>query len=85
MIHKLKIDTQFFNDVWECKKTAEMRKYDRNFNVGDRLILCEYINKKFTGNRVYCDITHILVGTQYGIIDGFCMLSFKLILRKFHD
>ena len=37
-IHTLKIETEFFKAVKERRKTFEIRKNDRNFQVGDILI-----------------------------------------------
>lgn len=41
MIHQLKCDSKFFEDVASRKKTFEVRKNDRDFNVGDFLALNE--------------------------------------------
>ncbi|WP_212746597.1 DUF3850 domain-containing protein [Lactococcus raffinolactis] len=38
-IHELKLDTEFFDDVKLGKKNFEIRKNDRNFEVGDTLHL----------------------------------------------
>lgn len=35
MIHQLKCDSKFFEDVASGKKTFEVRKNDRDFFVGD--------------------------------------------------
>ena len=54
MIHKLKTLPAFYADV-ECGvKTFDIRKNDRNFRVGDALILEEYdiVAKKFSGNSL---------------------------------
>lgn len=44
-IHKLKIDSKYFDAVRKGFKTFEIRKNDRNFEVGDKLILQEYTLK----------------------------------------
>lgn len=41
MIHQLKIDSKYFEDVVSGKKTFEVRKNDRNFMVGDFIGLNE--------------------------------------------
>lgn len=38
-IHELKLDTKYFDDVASGKKTFEIRKNDRQFQVGDVLAL----------------------------------------------
>ena len=41
MIHQLKIDSKYFEDVTSGKKTFEVKKNDRTFMVGDFLALNE--------------------------------------------
>lgn len=41
MIHQLKIDSKYFEDVASGKKTFEARNNDRDFRVGDFLALNE--------------------------------------------
>ena len=41
MIHQLKIDSKYFEDVASGKKTFEVRNNDRDFHVGDFLALNE--------------------------------------------
>lgn len=41
MIHQLKIESMYFEDVASGKKTFEIRKNDRRFMVGDYLALNE--------------------------------------------
>lgn len=59
--HELKILPEYFAPVKEGKKTFEIRKNDRDFKVGDTLILKEiYSNSdKFTGREVTKKITYI--------------------------
>jgi hypothetical protein len=42
MRHKLKTWPPFFKDVLLRKKRFELRKNDRDFRVGDEVILVEY-------------------------------------------
>ena len=41
-IHQLKIAPKYFNAVVAGQKTAELRKDDRGYKVGDVLSLCEW-------------------------------------------
>ncbi len=41
MIHELKTWSAYFNEVFMGHKTFEVRKADRDFKVGDKLILIE--------------------------------------------
>jgi len=75
MKHKLKTLPEHFNDVLAGFKKAELRKNDRNFKVGDDLILLEFENKKFTGRNVKKVISHILYGGKYGLDKDYVILS----------
>jgi hypothetical protein len=79
-VHTLKIDPDLFVDVCTEKKTAEVRKDDRNFMVGDTLVIYPFDRKSvaITGaNFVHRVVTHKVQGGQYGIEDGYCLLSMK--------
>lgn len=60
-IHKLKIDSKYFDAVLKGFKTFEIRKNDRNYKVGDKLILQEYDPEKqvCTGYELLAFITYI--------------------------
>lgn len=77
MIHELKLQQPFFDDVYFNKKEFEVRKNDRNYKVGDRLRLIEFPsdNPKF----VLKDIKYILDGGQYGIEKGYVVLGLREI------
>lgn len=78
MIHKLKTVNPFFNDVALGIKTFEVRKNDRNFQVGDILWLKEYIpeSESFTGKGVMVTISYVLDDENY-CKKGFVILGFK--------
>ncbi|MFC0758474.1 DUF3850 domain-containing protein [Enterococcus faecalis] len=61
MIHELKIDREYFIAVLEDLKKFEIRFNDRNFKVGDIVILNEIdkINRKLTGRQIKTKITYI--------------------------
>jgi len=78
--HQLKTWPPFFEDVWNRRKTAEIRKDDKGFQVGDLLELKEWNpdEKEFSGNVVEVRITHILRAEDgdFGLKKGYVMLSF---------
>ena len=80
MLHNLKILPVCFTSVISGQKTAELRKLDRDFRVGDVIILNEFDGEKFTGRTVRILITQIYVG-EY-VAPGYCMISFQ---RVSHD
>ena len=55
MIHNLKTWPEYFKLMIEGKKTFELRKNDRDFQVGDRLDLLEYNpdTQEYTGKHTH--------------------------------
>lgn len=66
--HELKCWPKFFQDVWDGKKTFEVRKgNDRTYEVGDEVILREFFPEESTDVDVYgrslkLRITYVLHG-----------------------
>ncbi|MDW8517923.1 ASCH/PUA domain-containing protein [Priestia flexa] len=59
--HELKSLPEYFNAVYIGAKTFEIRKNDRDFKVGDTLVLKEIFSasKNFTGRSLEKKITYI--------------------------
>lgn len=74
--HELKIIPEWFAAVLLKMKTCEIRLNDRDYKVGDELILKEY-NGVFTGKKITCVITHILSG--WGLKKGYVAISFVIL------
>lgn len=80
--HKLKIKSEYFSAVINGTKTAEIRYNDRNYQVGDILILNEIDeHSNFTGNSCQVVVTHILDDSEY-FKTGYVMLSFHMLNVK---
>lgn len=79
--HKLKTWKPYFNEVRKGNKTFEVRKNDRDFKNGDLLCLEEYIPEGdyYTGEQLWCKVTYILQGGNFGIEKGFVVLGIKKI------
>lgn len=60
MKHNLKIAPKYFVDVLSGVKKFEVRKDDRNFQVGDWINLQEYKNGEYTGLYWVVKIIYIL-------------------------
>lgn len=75
--HELKTWTQYFSDVFIGRKNFEARKNDRDFQIGDLLILKEWDNEKeqYTGRQMARFVSYILPGGQFGIEDGYVVMS----------
>ncbi|EIP8136288.1 DUF3850 domain-containing protein [Enterococcus faecalis] len=73
--HVLKIKPCYFNDVISGLKTFEIRKNDRNFQVGDILVLAEYDDFKFTNRMIFVRVVYL---TSFEQKEGFCVLGIQL-------
>lgn len=84
MTHHLKTWPSFFVDVQRGIKTFEVRKDDREFSVGDILILQEFdpMSKKYTGFELSRSIIYKLNGGYFGIEAGYCILGIKPLNRR---
>ncbi|EAC7181146.1 DUF3850 domain-containing protein [Listeria monocytogenes] len=58
-VHKLKILPEFFEKKRTLVKAFEIRKNDRNFKVGDTLVLQEFDNGEYTGREYWEDVVYI--------------------------
>lgn len=60
-LHELKILPEYYHAVVKGIKTFEIRNNDRNYQVGDRLILKEYnpFKQAFTGNEIEKEVVFI--------------------------
>ena len=87
-MHRLKTDKDVFDQVWAGAKTFEIRKNDRDYQLGDLLILMETVYSgdqmlsgsplEFTDRRIECDVTSLLQGPIYGLQAGWCIMSVKV-------
>ncbi len=77
--HFLKSTTRHFQDVISGSKTMEARKADRDFYIGESILLQEYCphTERYSGREQLINITNILTGTEYGIMPGYVMISFE--------
>ena len=75
MTHHLKTKPEYFQAVIERKKPFEIRYNDRNFQIGDRVILEEYLGKEIIprcgisgGSLVdeYCEAFELGCCTRHG-------------------
>lgn len=79
-VHNLKIWPQYLEDVKSGNKQFEVRKNDRNYEVGDTLILEEFNPTKgtYTGRWIPELITYKLDNKKF-VKEGFVILGIKEI------
>jgi len=73
--HELKILPQYFEAVNSGRKNFEIRKNDRDYHVGDKLILKEF-NGDYTGRECERFVSYIFSG--FGLEEGYVVLSLEL-------
>lgn len=84
--HDLKSWPQFFRAIADGTKTHELRINDREFEVGDVLLLREYDPKKrrYTGRQLKAHITYITSQTNscaaspVALRSEYCILSIRI-------
>lgn len=83
--HSVKIIPAYFDAVKNGLKTFEIRKLDRDYNIGDTLILSEWQPEtlsagSYTGRRVKVTILYILTHDLFpdGIKDGYGVLGIRV-------
>lgn len=75
MRHELKILPQYFDAVYKGAKPFEVRNNDRNFAVGDDLLLKEWSPETgYTGCQLIRKVSYILDDTQY-LQEGYVVLG----------
>ncbi|MCK4706135.1 MAG: DUF3850 domain-containing protein [Gammaproteobacteria bacterium] len=85
--HELKKDPQVFSDSWAGLKTFEIRLNDRDYRIGDVLILKETASTgeemkngaplEYTGRQLTRRVDYILDG--YGLNEGWVIMSTSAI------
>lgn len=76
--HRIKIWPEHFKAVRNGLKKAELRIFDREYEVGDTLVLNEWKigTSRYTGNKITVRITHVLKFKRDGAM--WAMLSIDL-------
>lgn len=81
--HILKTLSHYFQKVETKEKTFELRQNDRNYQVGDRLILQEITTEgAATGRTLSAIVTWMLEGPIYGLEKDWAILSIRLGKRQ---
>ncbi len=83
MEHKLKTWSEIYVEVWHERKTFDIRFNDRDYKVGDILILEEYYigSKIYSGSTIHAKVTYILHGGQFGLEKGYVCMGFYILSK----
>ena len=74
--HELKIAPQYFREIANGNKPFEVRRNDRDYQVGDILKLREY-DGDYSGQEISAKVTYILDDPAY-CKDGYVVMGIKL-------
>jgi hypothetical protein len=82
-VHILKTWPEPFQAIWDGLKQWEYRKNDRDYQVGDILLLGEWDNEKekFTVREIKARVVYMLK-EGFGLPEGFVILSLAEIERS---
>jgi len=78
MLHALKTHPEYFKSIEAWQKKCELRKMDRPFKEGDKILLQEWDpeTETYTGNEIEFRISHILKDAEkFGLKKGYCIIS----------
>ena len=83
-IHCLKTWPEPFEALWEGLKTYEYRRDDRDFQVGDELVLQEWDpeTEEYSGRSLKAKVQYMSRGPDWGIPDGYCCMSIRAYARR---
>jgi len=78
MLHELKIEPQYFEDILHNGKNFEVRKDDRPYEKEDYLHLKEYsIDDEYTGKEILAKVLYIYRGEF--CLTEYCLMGIKNI------
>jgi ASC-1-like (ASCH) protein len=85
--HFLKTIQPYYQQVVDGEKKFELRINDRNYKVGDHLVLMEYdyIKGELTQRLSEYKATNIFADAEYGISNGFVVISIEPLLTETNE
>ena len=83
-VHNVKCHSKAFEVKWDGRKPWEYRLNDRNYKEGELINEMEFRVRSnlFTGREILERIEFILYGGEYGILEGYVIMTTKEISRK---
>lgn len=88
MRHVLKSAPRYFDAIFRGVRTHELRRNDRNYQVGDVLELHEYDDGYYTCRRCTVEVTSMTSAKQAcaaskeALHPDFCILSVRLVKEE---
>lgn len=88
-VHHVKSWPQYFVPIKEGRRTHDLRRNDRDFQMGDRMLLAEFDPQaqKYTGDTCEVEITSMTSMSQPCAVSSealdpaFCILSIKRVVK----
>jgi hypothetical protein len=79
--HELKTDVAYYVALQRGKKNFEVRYNDRDYKVGDTLVLKEWcaMSEQFTGDQQIRIVEYILEGGTFGIPDNTVVMGLRKV------
>jgi hypothetical protein len=93
-VHHVKSWIHLFQEFVRGNKTHDLRILDRDYQIGDTIVLHEYDKQleKYTGRGAIADITYITSSkhvacafSPQALIDNFCILSIQYNAGIFYN
>lgn len=82
--HELKTDLEPFTACWAGLKRYEVRKNDRDYRVGDWLVLVEHdrLTGEYTGRSIKAEVVYMTPGGAYGLPPDVCVLGLGTMANR---
>lgn len=79
MNHELKCWPQYYERIFTGEKKFELRKNDRDFQVGDWIQIREWdsATSNYTGNELTVRVTYLLHGPCFGLQEGWVIMGIE--------
>lgn len=79
IVHDLKTIPGPFDAVASGAKCYEIRKFDRDYQPRDLLLLREWLpgDDRYTGKTLWRRVTHITYPGAWGLPDGLCVMGIE--------
>lgn len=78
MEHELKIHPRYLDDVISGRKTFEIRRDDRGYQIGDTLVLKGWDGISYSGKAVRAQVTYMIDDRFTGLMPGYAVMGIAL-------